>query len=100
MSHQNPFSVTSAAVTPPVESTSFFQGAVLSAFADMKLGRLRLELPDGAVHEFGETGVALQRIAPGVSNTAFIQVRRPAFFTKSALYGDIGFTESYIDGDW
>ena len=86
--------------TANAPAPSFFQGAVLNAFAAMKLGRLRLELPDGSVREFGEPGIAATPVAPGVSNTAFIRVRRPAFFTKSALYGDIGFAESYLDGDW
>jgi cyclopropane-fatty-acyl-phospholipid synthase len=27
-------------------------------------------------------------------------VRNPAFFTKCLLYGDVGFGESYVDGDW
>ena len=81
-------------------STSLFQGAVLNAFAEMKLGRLRLELPDGTVREFGTGGLTARAVAPRVSNTAFIRVRRAAFFTKSALYGDIGFAESFIDGDW
>ena len=79
---------------------SFFQNAVLNAFAAMPLGRMRLELPDGTVREFGEPGTVARPVAPGVSNTAFLRVRHPAFFTKSALYGDIGFAESYIDGDW
>jgi cyclopropane-fatty-acyl-phospholipid synthase len=90
----------STATTTTAPAPSFFQGAVLNAFAAMKLGRLRLELPDGTVREFGEPGGAAGPVAPGVSNTAFIRVRRPAFFTKSALYGDIGFAESYLDGDW
>ena len=79
---------------------SFFQNAVLSAFAEMPLGRLRLELPDGTIREFGEPGVIARAVAPGVSSTAFLRVRRASFFTKSALNGDIGFAESYIDGDW
>ncbi len=83
-----------------VPAASIFQGAVLNAFAAMKLGRLRLELPDGAMREFGAPGAVAAAVAPGVSNTAFLRVRRPAFFTKSALYGDIGFAESYLDGDW
>lgn len=79
---------------------SLFQSAVLAAFAAMKLGRLRLELPDGSVREFGDAGTATRPVAPGVSNTAFLRVRRASFFTRCALYGDIGFAESYIDGDW
>ena len=90
----------STAASTAAPAPSFFQSAVLNAFAAMKLGRLRLELPDGTVREFGEPNVAATPVAPGVSNTAFIRVRRPAFFTKSALYGDIGFAESYLDGDW
>ena len=27
-------------------------------------------------------------------------MHRPAFFEKCALYGDIGFAEAYLDGDW
>ncbi len=86
-------------VTAPA-SGSFLQRAVLGTFAAMKRGRLRLELPNGAVRDFGEPEVATKTVAPGVSNTAFIRVRREVFFSKSALYGDIGFAESYIDGDW
>ena len=90
----------SASTAIPAESASFFQGALLNAFAEMKLGRMRLELPDGTTREFGAPNLTAQPVAPGVSNTAFLRVRRKAFFTKSALYGDIGFAESYLDGDW
>jgi cyclopropane-fatty-acyl-phospholipid synthase len=90
--------VTPAATDQP--RPAFFQGTVLNAFAGMRLGRLRLELPDGSVREFGEPGAAARPVAPGVSNTAFLRVRRAAFFTRCALYGDIGFAESFIDGDW
>jgi cyclopropane-fatty-acyl-phospholipid synthase len=94
-----PISSTASAVAAP-RPASFFQGAVLGAFAEMKLGRLRVELPDGTVREFGDPFAGATMVAPGVSNTTFLRVRRPGFFTKSALYGDIGFAESYIDGDW
>ena len=76
------------------------QRGVLNAFAGMPLGRLQLEMPEGSVREFGEPGLAPRAIAPGVGNAARLRVHRPAFFTKTALYGDIGFAESYIDGDW
>lgn len=100
MSNDLATAASTATTSNAAPAASLFQGAVLNAFAAMKLGRLRLELPDGTVREFGEPGVAAAPVAPGVSNTAFIRVRRPAFFTKSALYGDIGFAESYLDGDW
>jgi len=96
-----PLQTTSTAtVGPASETPSFFQVAVLSAFAEMKLGRLHLVLPDGTVREFGQPGIPATVIAPGVSNTAYLRVRRAEFFKKCTLYGDIGFAESFIDGDW
>src|SRR4051812_7083610 len=88
-----------ASTTARPPAASFFQGAVLNAFAPMKRGRLRLELPDGTAREFG-ADTALTAHAPGVNAVACLKVRRAAFFTKCALHGDIGFAESYIDGDW
>jgi cyclopropane-fatty-acyl-phospholipid synthase len=35
-----------------------------------------------------------------VVDTALLRIRRPAFFTKCMLHGDIGFAESFVDGDW
>ena len=32
--------------------------------------------------------------------TAEIHVRRHDFFRKCLLYGDVGFGEAYVDGDW
>jgi cyclopropane-fatty-acyl-phospholipid synthase len=50
-----------------------------------------LELPDGSVREIGHAGDAL---------SARITVRNGDFFQKCVLFGDIGFGESYVDGDW
>ena len=74
--------------------------AVFGAFAPMRRGRLRLELPDGSAETFGDPAATATLVAPGIANTALIRVRRPAFFTKCLLEGDIGFAESFIDGDW
>ncbi|MBI2813582.1 MAG: class I SAM-dependent methyltransferase [Opitutae bacterium] len=98
MSHD--LATTPAATATGVPAQSFFQNAVLGSFADMKLGRLRLELPDGTVREFGDPDTVATTVAPGVSNAAHLRVRRATFFTKCALYGDIGFAEAYLDGDW
>jgi cyclopropane-fatty-acyl-phospholipid synthase len=74
---------------------------VLRAFRDMRQGHLRLELPEGGHVEFGSHADALRQKLPcGLSSTAHIRVKRPAFFQKCVLAGDIGFAESYLDGDW
>ncbi len=88
------------ATASPQPATSWFEPFVLRALAAMPRGRLVLELPDGRRVGFGEAALAARTIAPGVSNTATIRVQRGEFFRKCVLAGDIGFAESYLDGDW
>ena len=74
---------------------------VLASLREMKLGHLRVDLPEGSFVEFGSHADALVRRMPAeLSATAHIRVRRPAFFSKCVLSGDIGFAESFLDGDW
>ncbi len=70
---------------------SFHQGLVLRALERMQLGHLRLVLPDGSACDFGK---------PGAAVSAEMRVRDPIFFQKCLLYGDVGFGEAYVDGDW
>ncbi|MEY2881028.1 MAG: Cyclopropane-fatty-acyl-phospholipid synthase [Verrucomicrobiota bacterium] len=85
----------------PAAPASFARRAVLGSFAGMTHGHLRLELPDGGVHEIGAPAAALAHPLPlGIPAAAQIRVRREAFFKKCLLAGDIGFAESFIDGDW
>jgi cyclopropane-fatty-acyl-phospholipid synthase len=94
---------TSAAVMP---AAGFYQRLIFRAFAGMPRGQLRLETPDGAVHLFGcreqvqwhDTTQAPAALA--IPQTAVIRVHRPAFFERCVLFGDIGFAEAYLDGDW
>lgn len=74
---------------------------VLASFRDMRLGYLRIDLPEGGFVEFGSTADARTRRMPaGLSASAHIRVLHPEFFSKCVLSGDIGFAESYLDGDW
>jgi len=76
---------------------SAFRAAVLASFSRMGRGRLHVDLPDGVAAQFGAGEEALPL---GVAGSARIRVRREAFFRKCVLAGDIGFAESYMDGDW
>ncbi|MBC7368990.1 MAG: class I SAM-dependent methyltransferase [Undibacterium sp.] len=97
----NQNTATSTAPIPVRVKTSFFRASVLKAFAAMTRGHLRLELPDGTLHDLGTHADALARTLPlSIPAAAYIRIRREKFFTKCALAGDIGFAESYIDGDW
>jgi len=86
---------------PSTARPSFFRKAVVGAFREMHLGHLRIELPDNEVLDFGDPAAAATMPAPvGISAAALIHVKREAFFKKCVLAGDIGFAESFIDGDW
>src|ERR1041384_1568107 len=69
----------------------FYEKAVLNMLSKMNLGRLNLTLPSGATLELGngEGGV--------IANA---EIKDPEFFKRCVLYGDIGFGEAYVDGDW
>lgn len=92
--------LTAASPALSARHPSWAERTVLASFAGLPLGRLQLDLPDGTVHVFGDRSAVTTQLAPGVDNYAFIRVRRPAFFKKCLLQGDIGFAESFIDGDW
>jgi cyclopropane-fatty-acyl-phospholipid synthase len=80
------------ATTPvPGKKLNFYQRIIDHVFRPMHLGRLVMTLPDGEslVYGNGQGGI-----------TAHIQIIHNNFFKKCVLYGDVGFGESYVDGDW
>lgn len=79
---------------------NLWQNLVLRELSQMPLGRLHLELPDGTTHELGAPAAPVADLAPGVRSVTHLRVRRAAFFRKCVLAGDIGFAESFLDGDW
>ncbi|MBS1791088.1 MAG: class I SAM-dependent methyltransferase [Acidobacteria bacterium] len=54
-------------------------------------GKLCVALPTGEEFVYGMK-------APGPEAT--IKILNPVFFKKCILYGEVGFGESYVDGDW
>nr|WP_210416315.1 cyclopropane-fatty-acyl-phospholipid synthase family protein [Leptospira idonii] len=62
----------------------------------MKKGSLRMILPDGSQTFLGNPDSGQE----SRFHSALVHVKANSFFKKSVLYGDIGFAESYIDGDW
>lgn len=91
-------SQTASSSSPPPASARFYRRAVTNALAPMQQGRLHLELPDGSPREFGAKAIDAN---PGPArSSAVMRVRRDAFFKKCFWSGDIGFAESFIDGDW
>ena len=69
----------------------YYQRVVLQALEQMTRGCLQLELPDGTQKTIGR---------PGAPTSANLHIRDWIFFKRCVLFGDIGFGESYVDGDW
>jgi cyclopropane-fatty-acyl-phospholipid synthase len=74
-----------------VRRKPFAERAVLEIIGKLTRGHLQLTLPDGTDLTVGD---------PASPFRATMQIVRPEFFTKTMWYGDIGFAESYLDGDW
>lgn len=75
----------------PKRSYGLYQKLLFSLFKKMTVGQLSVYLPDGQRKIFGN-GLA--------DYCATIRVYNNDFFRKCILFGDIGFGESYVDGDW
>ncbi len=69
---------------------SLYQKIIDKVFRPMTLGGLTITLPDGDLLEYGD----------GNGVIANVRVLDNVFFKKCVLYGDVGFGESYVDGDW
>ncbi len=83
--------LTASTAIPAKASPGLYQRLVLDALGKMTAGCLRIEFPGGTVHTIG---------TPGAEISAVIRVRDAAFFKRCMLFGDVGFGESYVDGDW
>ena len=76
---------------PPWFWERFYMKIVLRIFSKIKQGLIKVILPDGQLIESGQP----HSPQPGV-----IKVKRYRFFTRLFFASDIGFGESYVDGDW
>ncbi len=74
-----------------VRAPGFYQRIILQSLAQMTLGCLHLELPDGTRKIIGQ---------PGATICAHVRIVRDSFFKRCVLFGDIGFGEAFVDGDW
>ena len=70
---------------------SFYEKVILDQLSKMQLGRLNLAMPDGRLLQIG-TGEGQVE--------ANIEIKTVSFFKRCLLYGDVGFGEAYVDGDW
>lgn len=75
---------------PKATEYNFYRTIVLKLLVKMNLGKLTISFPEGQTIVLGNTDEI----------HAHIHVKDNIFFKKCLLGGDIGFGESYVDGDW
>jgi len=75
----------------PARTASFYERIILRSLAGMTRGGLRLELPDGTKLVYGN---------PESAGCAQVRIVNRGFFKRCVLFGDVGFGEAYVDGDW
>ena len=86
-----------ATLTSPLGSTraeksgGFYQRIILQTLEKMTLGCLHLELPDGTKKTIG---------TPDAKICANVRITNWGFFKRCILFGDVGFGEAFVDGDW
>jgi cyclopropane-fatty-acyl-phospholipid synthase len=97
---ENPFSeshrtseevVLSSMPTNTVAKESFYRKIVMGLLSKMNAGKLNITFPSGEVRSLGngEGGI-----------TANVKINDERFFKRCVLYGDVGFGEAYMQGEW
>lgn len=69
---------------------TLYEKLILNLLTNMPLGSMSLTLPDGEHIQIGN----------GEGVAAKVTIHNQSFFKRCVFYGDIGFGEGYVDGDW
>lgn len=69
----------------------FYQKQVMKLLENMNLGTLNVTFPDGSKTVLGNGEAAI---------TANVKINDKYFFKRCILYGDVGFGEAYVEGEW
>lgn len=72
-------------------NASIYQRIVMNILSRMSHGSLKITLPNKKTIQIGDRMSSLN---------ANLTVCKPRFFKRCVLHGDIGFGESFVDGDW
>jgi cyclopropane-fatty-acyl-phospholipid synthase len=72
-------------------SRGIYESLILRGLERMNRGYMEIELPDGTRRTLGD---------PGESLHAAVRIVDPRVYKRCMLFGDVGFGESYVEGDW
>jgi cyclopropane-fatty-acyl-phospholipid synthase len=76
---------------PPAASGGLYESLIFRGMERMKRGYMEIELPDGRRRTLGD---------PAETIRASVRIRDSHFFRRCMLFGDVGFGESYVEGEW
>ena len=80
-----------SASTPSKAKLGFYERLFMLSLKPFVHGGIRMVHPDGRAIVLGEHGAPI---------TAEMRIRSLDFFKRCALFGNVGFGEAYVDGDW
>lgn len=69
----------------------FYERTVMSLLDKMTLGKLNITMPDGSLRVIGSGDGEI---------VANVKINDRSFFKRCVLYGDVGFGEAYVEGEW
>ena len=72
-------------------TTALYKKIIFEILSKMKKGQLNVTFPNGETETFGGNDKTI---------TANIKINNTRFFKRIVMFGDVGFGESYVDGDW
>lgn len=72
-------------------SSGFYEKTIIRLLSKMEKGTLFITLPSGQEITIGNGGGSI---------TASMSIKDPYFFKRCVLYGDVGFGEAYVEGEW
>ena len=75
---------------PKASKYNFYRSIILNLLSKMTKGKMNLTLPEGETITFGTSDEVVANII----------INNNVFFKKCLIFGDVGFGESYVDGDW
>jgi cyclopropane-fatty-acyl-phospholipid synthase len=76
---------------PLARREGFYEKLVMKTLRSFPIGGLRMVLPDGSSQQLG---------AQDAEHCLEMRVRSWEFFRHCALFGNVGFGEAYVEGDW
>ena len=77
--------------SPPVAAGGIYESLILRGLERMNRGFMKIEMPDGRRRALGDPSEAVR---------ASVRIRDSRFFKRCVLFGDVGFGESYVEGEW